>query len=441
MYDPYNPYTSDNRPENNNLNGTPSAPASEPPIPAEPVSAAPPHDSSYYTVTSSLQPYIPPAPSPAPAKPSKKGHRRGVLAGTVAACMVFSVGFGFGGGYLANRLNNTDTTDSSSGDKPVIYQSVSNNGSKGELSVADVAEAAANSVVEINVKSTGSYFGQGGSSSAGSGVIITADGYIVTNNHVVEGGSTYTVRTRDGQSYNATLVGTDPTSDLAVLKIEATGLTPAVFGDSDELVVGETAVAIGNPLGELGGSVTSGIISALSREITTSEGTTMNLLQTSAAINPGNSGGGLFNSSGELIGIVNAKSVGTEIEGIGFAIPINTAKSVIESLISNGYVSGRVDTGFTPIDLSDQATAYQYGVRQTGIYVLKVTTNTDGFRSGDLILSIDGAEINSLADYNNALKNHSVGDKLSVVVWRDGQQLSLTLTLRDANGSTDGSAV
>lgn len=167
----------------------------------------------------------------------------------------------------------------------------------------------------------------------------------------------------------------------------------------------------------------------------------MDLLQTSAAINPGNSGGGLFNSSGELIGIVNAKSVGTEIEGIGFAIPINTAKSVIEALIDNGYVSGRVDTGFTPIDLTDQATAYQYGVRQTGIYVLKVTTNTDGFRSGDLILSIDGKDIGTLADYNNALKDRSVGDKLSVVIARNGQQMTLTLTLQDASGSTDGSAV
>lgn len=145
-----------------------------------------------------------------------------------------------------------------------------------------------------------------------------------------------------------------------------------MLGDSDKLVVGETAVAIGNPLGELGGTVTSGIISALSREITTSAGATMELLQTNAAINPGNSGGGLFNSSGELIGIVNAKSVGEDIEGLGFAIPINTAKSVIEDLISDGYVRGRIDTGFTVVDLTDQATALQYGVRQTGIYILSV---------------------------------------------------------------------
>lgn len=218
-------------------------------------------------------------------------------------------------------------------------------------------------MVEVTTKTNSGYFGEV-ATGAGSGVILTADGYIVTNHHVVDGGSAFTVRTRSGDTYEASLVGSDSQTDLAVLKIDAEGLTPAVLGDSDKLVVGETAVAIGNPLGELGGTVTSGIISALSREITTSAGATMELLQTNAAINPGNSGGGLFNSSGELIGIVNAKSVGEDIEGLGFAIPINTAKSVIEDLISDGYVRGRIDTGFTVVDLTDQATALQYGVRR-----------------------------------------------------------------------------
>ena len=172
----------------------------------------------------------------------------------------------------------------------------------------------------------------------------------------------------------------DAKTDLAVLKIEATGLTPAVFGDSDQLVVGETAVAIGNPLGELGGTVTSGIISALSRDVII-DGQTMTLLQTNAAINPGNSGGGLFNSAGELIGIVNAKSSGTGIEGLGFAIPGNTVKSVVEELMINGYVTGRLDTGIEVVDLTLQSTAFQYGVSRTGIYVLSVT-GTDGFRAG-----------------------------------------------------------
>ena len=302
--------------------------------------------------------------------------------------------------------------------------------------MAEVAAKAADSVVEINTETVSSSFygGQRVSQSAGSGVILSADGYIVTNNHVVAGADSITVRTRDGKSYAANLVGTDPDTDLAVLKIEASGLTPAVLGSSDDLVVGETAVAIGNPLGELGGTVTSGIISALSREVTI-DNQTMTLLQTNAAINPGNSGGGLFNSNGELVGVVNAKYAKEGVEGLGFAIPINTAKPVIEQLISQGYVSGRVDTGFTPIDLTDEATAMQYRVSRTGVYVYEVTTNIDGFQSGDLLLSIDGKDIDSMSDYNAALQGRSVGDQLAVVVLRGNRQLSLTLTLRDANAS------
>lgn len=227
------------------------------------------------------------------------------------------------------------------------------------------------------------YGGQRVSQSAGSGVILSADGYIVTNNHVVAGADSIAVRTRDGQSYTARLVGADSDTDLAVLKIEAGDLPPVVLGSSETLVVGETAVAIGNPLGELGGTVTSGIISALSREVTI-DNQTMTLLQTNAAINPGNSGGGLFNSKGELIGVVNAKYAKEGVEGLGFAIPIDAAKPVIEQLISQGYVSGRVATGFTPIDLTDEAAAMRYRVSRTGVYVYQVTTSTDGFQSGDL---------------------------------------------------------
>ena len=226
----------------------------------------------------------------------------------------------------------------------------------------------------------------------------------------------------------------DAKTDLAVLKIEATGLTPAVFGDSDQLVVGETAVAIGNPLGELGGTVTSGIISALSRDVII-DGQTMTLLQTNAAINPGNSGGGLFNSAGELIGIVNAKSSGTGIEGLGFAIPGNTVKSVVEELMINGYVTGRLDTGIEVVDLTSQSSAFQYGVSRTGIYVLSVT-GTDGFRAGDQILTMDGASISSMDDYNRVLDAHQVGDTITVAVRRGNRQITLTMTLRQAGASS-----
>lgn len=420
MYNPYKPLGPDNYPQTDSLYRLPPSDGAS-------ASSGPSHPEG----TTGGHSHWAAAPGPKPAK--KK--RRGAVAGIAAACLTLSVAAGFGGGYLAGQFQTSSSTGTASGGQSVIYQSVSNSGNTGELSVAEVAAKAADSVVEVTAQSTGSFFGQT-TTSAGSGVILTADGYIVTNNHVVEGGDTFAVRTRDGTSYDARLIGTDSQTDLAVLKIEASGLTPAVLGDSDALVVGETAVAIGNPLGELGGSVTSGIISALSREITTSDGVTMHLLQTSAAINPGNSGGGLFNSDGELIGIVNAKSVGTEIEGIGFAIPINTAKSVIEDLINQGYVSGRVDTGFTVVDLTDAATAYQYGVRQTGIYVLRVTSNTDGFRSGDLLYTIGGTEIQSLADYNNALSQYQVGDTVDVVVIRSGRTISLTLTLQEAGKDT-----
>ena len=427
MYNPYQPIGPDNQPDNTVQTGWTRVETASADNPQSESPAPPP--TAYVPWAAAPQP-------PAPREKPRRDRRKGAFAAVMAACMVFSLGCGFGGGYLASRLNSTASSSGASGGQPVFYQSVSNNTNKGSLSVAEVAAKAADSVVEINTETVSSSFygGQRVSQSAGSGVILSADGYIVTNNHVVAGADSITVRTRDGKSYAANLVGTDPDTDLAVLKIEASGLTPAVLGSSDDLVVGETAVAIGNPLGELGGTVTSGIISALSREVTI-DNQTMTLLQTNAAINPGNSGGGLFNSNGELVGVVNAKYAKEGVEGLGFAIPINTAKPVIEQLISQGYVSGRVDTGFTPIDLTDEATAMQYRVSRTGVYVYEVTTNTDGFQSGDLLLSIDGKDIDSMSDYNAALQGRSVGDQLAVVVLRGNRQLSLTLTLRDANAS------
>lgn len=427
MYNPYQPIGPDNQPDNTVQTGWTRVETASADNPQSESPAPPP--AAYVPWAAAPQP-------PAPREKPRRDRRKGAFAAVMAACMVFSLGCGFGGGYLASRLNSTASSSGASGGRPVFYQSVSNNNNKGTLSVAEVAAQAADSVVEINTETVSNSFygGQRVSQSAGSGVILSADGYIVTNNHVVAGADSITVRTRDGKSYAAKLVGTDPDTDLAVLKIEASGLTPAVLGSSDDLVVGETAVAIGNPLGELGGTVTSGIISALSREVTI-DNQTMTLLQTNAAINPGNSGGGLFNSNGELVGVVNAKYAKEGVEGLGFAIPINTAKPVIEQLISQGYVSGRVDTGFTPIDLTDEATAMQYRVSRTGVYVYEVTTNTDGFQSGDLLLSIDGKDIDSMSDYNAALQGRSVGDQLAVVVLRGNRQLSLTLTLRDANAS------
>lgn len=376
------------------------------------------------------------AQEPGAKRRSPRKSGKGAGAGLVAACMVFSMLFGFGGGYLASRTGapaGSDDSATASQGTSLEKQSVLNTSSSGEnLSVAEIAAKAMDSVVEINTAAT--QRGQTVSVGAGSGVILTSDGYIVTNNHVVSDATQYTVRTRNGETYNAALIGTDAQTDLAVLKIEATGLTPAVLGDSDKLTVGEIAVAIGNPLGELGGTVTDGIISALAREVTIG-GQSMTLLQTNAAINPGNSGGGLFNGAGELIGVVNAKSTGTDVEGLGFAIPINTAKPVIEDLMKNGFVQGRVTAGFETVDLTELQNALQYGVYQTGIYVLNVGTNADGFQRGDLLVSIDGRDIASMSDYNAVLESHGVGDRLTTVILRSGRQMTLTLTLQQATGS------
>lgn len=396
-------------------------------------------------------PDTPPAPEPAasavppvwggyapmPPQKEKKPHPKARAAGLIASCAAVALLAGVGGGYLGTRLPAANGSPASSEGNTVLYQSVAGKTGTGELSVADVAAKAADSVVEITTGSV-SYAGQLVQTGAGSGVILSTDGYIVTNNHVVEGASSYTVRTRNGDTYTAKRIGADSKTDLAVLKIDAAGLTPAVFGDSDQLVVGETAVAIGNPLGELGGTVTSGIISALSREVTI-DGQTMTLLQTNAAINPGNSGGGLFNSAGELIGVVNAKSSGTGIEGLGFAIPGNTVKSVVEELIQNGYVSGRVDAGITPVDLTSQEQALRYGVSRTGIYVLSVDS-TDGFQAGDQILTMDGAAISSMSDYNSVLDAHQVGDTIPVVVRRGLRQVTVNMTLRQADGTSGSGA-
>ena len=374
-----------------------------------------------------------------------KGKRKNkILAAAMAACVLLSFGAGFGGNYLANYLNSNSGT-SSTGSTKVVYQSVERTDQNGDtakdLSVADIAAIAADSVVEITTETvtTGSRLGQYVSEGAGSGVVVTTDGYIVTNNHVIEGATKIKVRLRNGTEYDATLVGTDTTTDIAVVKIVATGLQPAVLGTSANLKVGETAVAIGNPLGELGGTVTNGIISALDRQITI-DGETMTLLQTNAEINPGNSGGGLFNSSGELIGIVNAKSSGSDVEGLGFAIPIDTAKPVIEALIENGYVKGRIDLGLELVDVSDASTAMMYRVSRTGVYVSAVTNSALDFEAGDYIYSIDGKEITSTSDITTLLSTHKVGDTLSVVIIRSTKQMTVSLKLSEYVPSSTSSS-
>ncbi|GHU38033.1 hypothetical protein FACS1894105_11250 [Clostridia bacterium] len=240
------------------------------------------------------------------------------------------------------------------------------------LTVSETAAKVSPAVVSITASVTiTDRFGRVSTSSgSGSGIIFSEDGYILTNNHVVEGADTVIVKLATGAEYPAKIVGTDSITDLAVLKLDGKSLPYAVFGDSDKLITGDLAVAIGNPLGEFSGTVTSGIISATDREITI-DGEKMNLLQTDAAINPGNSGGALVNAYGEVIGVVNAKESALGIEGLGFAIPINDAKPVIEQLIKNGYVTGRPGMGVSYIDIT-AATARFYRM-EAGLYINSVT--------------------------------------------------------------------
>lgn len=381
----------------------------------------------------------PPKPPHHPPHGKKKRPPLAHLIGIFVACAVISVACGFGGAYLKNYLlpEDVQVIDTTT----VLTQSIVNE-STDNSDVAAVAAATMNSVVEISTESTTTdgYLQQMVTEGAGSGVIVTEDGYIVTNYHVIEGATKITVTTKLGEVYEATLIGTDETTDLAVIKIDATGLSAAVFGNSDTLVVGELAVAIGNPLGTLGGTVTEGIISALDREITIDD-QTYSLLQTTAAINSGNSGGGLFNSSGELIGIVNAKSSGTGIEGLGFAIPINTAIPVIEDLIEYGYVTGQVQLGVSLLAIEDEETAMMYRVSDLGVYIAQVTSNSDayfgGLQVGDLIKTINGETIETTTQVKEMVSNSEVGDVLSFEIVRSDETLTIDITLSEYNSNLD----
>lgn len=352
----------------------------------------------------------------------------------IILCIVIGLVSGLAGAGLAFAIRGNTHTN---GD--VIYQSVvltDQNGQEVEvMSVQDIVENVKNSVVEIqtSVTKTNIFLQQFVSSGAGSGVILSKDGLIVTNHHVIEEADTIKVRLNNGEEYDATLIASDTQSDLAVLRISADNLQPAVVGDSSTLKVGEDVVAIGNPLGSLGGTVTEGILSALDREITIDD-QKMTLLQTSAAINPGNSGGGLFNAKGELIGIVNAKSSGSGIEGLGFAIPVNEMKSVVEDLVETGKVQGRLALGIRYYEISSVQQAMKHGVNTLGLLVSEVEANSNADRAGiqanDIIVEVDGEQITTKEDLTSILNNHKVGDNMDITVVRNKEYVNLSVTLQ-----------
>ena len=392
---------------------------------------------------------------PGTAQPPKKHKKlnggkvaRSAVALVLAAAMGFAGGFvgakyGGSGRVVIQQVAPSSTASSASGSDGSIT-SASATGSA--LSTEQVADMVSPSVVVITteqvVYSQWSWYGQNQvESGAGSGVIISSDGYILTCAHVVDGASTITVTIGD-QDYTATLVGEDTTSDIAVIKIDADGLTPATVGDSDSLKVGQSVMAVGNPLGELGGTVTGGMISALNRSVTiqgSSSTNTMSLIQMDASVSPGNSGGGLFNMNGELIGIVNAKSSSSDAEGLGFAIPINDAIKVAQELLENGYVTGRPYLGITYLAVEDAQTAAQLGVNAYGVYVVDVVkggpAEKAGLQAGDRIVSIDGTEIASRDDLGTLMQKHAAGDTLSISIARDGQMQTVNVTLGEKTAS------
>lgn len=376
------------------------------------------------------------APQQPPVPQKKKGSK--VLLRVLACVGVAALGFGggLGGAVVASRSGLT-------GNQVVVQQverstdaTAAGSTDGTNMSVQQIASVVSPSVVAITTEQMsssqtwfGGYYVQSG---AGSGVIISQDGYILTCAHVVSGATSVKVQLNGSdESYDATVVGQDSTSDIAVLKIDATGLTPAVIGDSDALAVGEVAVAVGNPLGTLSNTVTDGIVSALNRQVTV-QNNDMTLIQTDASISPGNSGGGLFNANGELIGIVNAKSSYSEAEGIGFAIPINTAMEIGRQLIENGSVV-RPALGVKIVDVTDAQTAQQLGVSTMGVYVVEVTKGSGadaaGVQAGDRVLAVDDTAVSDSSALKNYLKDKGIGDTVNLQVERDGKVLTLAVTL------------
>ncbi len=383
-------------------------------------------------------------------KPQKSRKGLGILA--IALCFSL-LGSVLGSGamllWLGERQSEVPATDNP-GSSAVLLQGNRENSvieivevDTGKiLTAAEVYAANVNSTVGITTSITTNYFGyQTTSAASGSGFVVTDDGYIVTNFHVIEDSDRITVSLYNGDTYEAALIGYDESNDLAVLKIKAEGLTPVILGDSDNLNVGDSVVAIGNPLGELTFSLTSGSISAKDREVTMSSSLTMNLLQTDCAINSGNSGGALFNMYGEVIGITNAKysSSGSEasIDNIGFAIPVNAIRSIVESIIEKGYYS-KPYLGVGVVDVSRE---YQiYGLPQ-GAAVQTVTQGSPaekaGLQVGDIITKVDGTEITSRTELTSIVGRCKIGDAVTLTVYRQGQTIEIIVTIGEQIQSTD----
>lgn len=405
--------------------------------------------------------YVPGGRGGKPTEPEKKPHKRGMgVAGVIALCLVCALLGGVSGGLIANANQPAavvSETDAPASDTPLVQTSPSAGGtttsSDGAMSARDIYyDLACKQVVGIQTDiTTTNIFGMTVSGSvSGSGFVISEDGYILTNYHVVEdaytGGYEVKVMFYDGSTYTAEIKGFDRNNDIAVLKIDATGLDAAELGSSDSLFVGDTVYAVGNPLGELSYSMTSGMVSATDRLITTEEGT-MTMFQIDAAVNEGNSGGPVYNTSGQVVGVVTAKSNEDGTEGLGFAIPIDDAVRIANSVISGerslDAETGDAYLGITPADVDSMAAQY-YGFPE-GAYVRTVTEGSAAEKAdikvGDIITQLDGYDIGSSDELRQELLFHSAGETVDIVVWRSGEYLTLSITFdaKPAENTDSGS--
>lgn len=370
-------------------------------------------------------------------RPVKK-NRLGLKITALALVCALLGGAAGGGAVWALSQGKGNESEINVSSRPVTQVALRNVDGKTSMSDAEVYAANVNSVVSIRTSATAGYnfFGQPvQTASAGSGFILSKDGYILTNYHVVKGAETVTVTTYSGDEYSATYIGGEEDYDIAVIKVEAQDLQPVTLGDSATLNVGDHVLAIGNPLGELTFSMSGGMVSCVDRAINV-DGTPFNMIQTDTSINPGNSGGPLFNQYGEVVGIVSAKysqsSNGTTVEGLGFAIPMNDVFSMVKDIMANGYVSNRAYLGITPQTMNESwAAQYHYDVT-AGVFITYVEPDSAaakaGLKMGDVITKVDDTDIKSVEDLNLAKKKYSAGDAAKLEVYRPDGTVTVEIT-------------
>lgn len=397
---------------------------------------------------STVEPAAEPVMTDTPVQPKKHHGGVGRVVALILSCAVISAACGFGGAILAQNGSRTGKTTVQQSNRTAATVNVKKVDGQTLMSPSEVYASTVNSVVSINCSavSTNIFGQQTESASSGSGFIYTADGYIVTNQHVVANASSINVTLYNGDTYPATLVGSDSDYDVAVLKIDAKDLPAVTLGSSTDVNVGDTVLAIGNPLGELTFSMSQGIVSCVNRAINV-EGTPFNMIQVDASINPGNSGGPLMNLYGEVVGIVSAKYssyANTTVEGLGFAIPINDVQSIIKDIIENGSVGNKAYMAITAGTMTQQMAA-QYKINATeGVFVYSVEDggagDKAGLKLGDVITKLNDTQITSMEDLSAAKKGFKAGDTVTLTVLRDGKEITTQLTFDAQPQTTDDTA-